>query len=120
MSTALELYYNDWGGYPKQALSTTAAADISSTQSTGIYGLVSPPSGTGYMAALPTAPTPADDPSAGTKCSIANGFATGGSYLNNDYMYFGGAGSVGSAPYVTNSGSFYNCKMVTQLQLSMR
>lgn len=46
MQTALELYFNDWQEYP-----TTTTVDA---------GAIS--SGTVYMAVVPTAPTPADDP----------------------------------------------------------
>jgi general secretion pathway protein G len=49
MSTALELYYNDFGGYP------TAAA------------LLAP----NYVAQLPTAPTPPDN-ATGSACSAGN------------------------------------------------
>jgi len=50
IQTALELYYNDKGGYP---------ADTTALQPT-------------YMGTVPTAPTPYDNPSGSSTCTSAN------------------------------------------------
>ncbi len=74
LATALELYYNDFAGYPVQA-----AAGKVITGGVPMAALV-----TNYLGALPTAPTPADDGTlaVGAKCSEANG-----AFIWNDYVY---------------------------------
>ena len=68
LQTALELYYNDFAGYPAQA----SAGKI--TTGGSVLGALVPT----YMNGLPTAPIPADT----TSCTNANG-----SFIWNDYVY---------------------------------
>jgi len=68
IQTALELYYNDFSGYPAQASAgkiTTGGSVLSALVPT-------------YMGGLPTSPIPADT----NACSAANG-----SFIWNDYVY---------------------------------
>jgi general secretion pathway protein G len=58
MQTALELYFNDQNAYPASA-EVAAGGSIAS-------------SGVTYMAQVPTAPTPVDNPSGSTACTAAN------------------------------------------------
>src|SRR5262245_55524778 len=62
--TAMEIYYNDNGGYPD----STSAGTNPTVTSTGPTGSTST-EWQDYLAVWPTAPTPADDPSGGTECS---------------------------------------------------
>ncbi len=73
LTTALELYYNDFSAYPVQA-----AAAVVSTGGTTMNALV--PS---YVGALPTAPTPAEANCTGTGTSQV---------LNNAYVYLAPTG----------------------------
>ena len=100
IATALELYYNDYGGYPSQTgLGELANADTGISSLGGNNHSLSALENTGnqntevYMASVPVAPQPADS----TTCSSPNVIAgvTSAGDDANSYMYFGGATAAG-------------------------
>jgi prepilin-type N-terminal cleavage/methylation domain-containing protein len=101
LTTALELYYNDFSGYP--ALATAAAV---TTGGTTLSALV--PS---YVGALPTAPTPADtNCTAATVPTLATTVSSGATVVNgnNSYMYLTGSAGSGT-PAVDSTYKLFFC-----------
>ncbi len=83
IQTALELYYNDQTSYPVEATAVTLGATGQTTLSSD-NGFSDSPSGTTYVANVPTAPTPADG-----SCTSAQ----------NNYSYTSADGSTYTITY---------------------